>query len=255
MVNSQNGYPANNPALCSSRLVPNTNRRITVRNGPAGDLLLWVAGQFDRRVEDIEAGQLDDWGYAPRAIRGSTEISNHASGTAIDLNAPEHPLAVVGTFEFAQVREIHAILAEANGCVRWGGDYVGRVDEMHFEIVASEARCAETLARLLSSPVTGTTTPDEDDDPMLVPAAADDYVSVPCNGKTALFIVTAFGRKVKILQAVGVKDNQGGKPAYTAIGPLVDVNPDQPGPIAVAPGTRVVQLRYSADHSFLAYCA
>jgi HK97 family phage portal protein len=29
----------------------------------------------------------DDWGYAERPIRGSTVVSNHASGTAIDLNA------------------------------------------------------------------------------------------------------------------------------------------------------------------------
>jgi hypothetical protein len=145
---SQNGYSANNRAAVSSRTIPGTDRRITVRNGPAGDLLLWFASQFHHRVEDIDDGQLDDWGYAERPIRGGTQLSNHASGTAIDLNAPRHPLGAVGTFSAAQRAAIRSILNEAQGCVRWGGDYTGRKDEMHFEIVASEARCAAVLAEL-----------------------------------------------------------------------------------------------------------
>jgi hypothetical protein len=153
MPTSQNGYPANNPALVSSRFVPGTARKLTVRNGPAGDLLLWVAGQFDEFVEDIEQGILDDWGYAERPIRGSTtELSNHASGTAIDLNATAHPLATdpVRNFTRAEIDAIHAIIGRTQGCVRWGGDYTGRKDGMHFEINdgVSEARCAAVLKTL-----------------------------------------------------------------------------------------------------------
>jgi hypothetical protein len=153
MPTSQNGYPANNPALVSSRLVPGTTRKLTVRNGPAGDLLLWVAGQFDEFVEDIEQGILDDWGYAERPIRGSTtELSNHASGTAIDLNATAHPLATdpVRNFTRSEIDAIHAIIGRTQGCVRWGGDYTGRKDGMHFEINdgVSEARCAAVLKTL-----------------------------------------------------------------------------------------------------------
>jgi hypothetical protein len=86
--------------------------------------------------------------------------------------------------------------------------------------------------------------------------SGDDYVSVPCNGATALFISTGFGRRVQVLGAVGVRDNNGkGTPEYVQVGPLKDVNPDQPGPIAVGPGCRVVQLRYSADHAFTVWCA
>jgi hypothetical protein len=150
MVNSQNGYPANNAALVSSRLVPGTTRKLTVRKGPAGDLLLWVASQFDKLVEDIEQGILDDWGYAERPIRGGTVLSNHASGTAIDLNATSHPLATdpPANFSNAKIGAIHSIIGRTNGCVRWGGDYTGRKDGMHFEIVASEARCASVLSQL-----------------------------------------------------------------------------------------------------------
>jgi GH25 family lysozyme M1 (1,4-beta-N-acetylmuramidase) len=84
----------------------------------------------------------------------------------------------------------------------------------------------------------------------------DDYVTVPCDGKTALFVGTGFGRRAKILGAIGVKDNNGkGTPEYVPIGPAEDINPDQPGPIAVGPGCRAVQLRYRADHAFTVWCA
>ena len=152
MAVSQNGYTANDASKVSSRLVPGTTRRLTVRNGPAGDLLLWVAGQFDKLVEDIEQGILDDWGYAERPIRGGTELSNHASGTAIDLNATSHPLATDPTSNFskAEIDAIHAIVGRTQGCVRWGGDYSGRKDGMHFEIVRDEAACAAALATVTS---------------------------------------------------------------------------------------------------------
>ncbi|MEV6879727.1 M15 family metallopeptidase [Amycolatopsis sp. NPDC051128] len=155
MPTSQNGYPANDPRLVSSRRVPGTTRNLTVRIGPSGDLLLWVAGQFDDLVEDIEQGILDDWGYAPRTIRGSTTtLSNHASGTAVDLNATAHPLGTDPHRNFTQqeIDRIHAILARTEGCVRWGGDYTGRRDGMHFEINdgVSEARCAAVLKKINS---------------------------------------------------------------------------------------------------------
>lgn len=150
MAVSQNGYTANVISLTSSRRVPGSNRSIRVRNGPAGDLLLWFAGQFDAHVEDIDPGELDDWGYAERPIRGGVELSNHASGTAIDLNAPRHPLGTNPSANFSpsQIGEIHRLLALAGGCIGWGGDYSGRKDPMHFEIVASEATCQAALNRL-----------------------------------------------------------------------------------------------------------
>jgi hypothetical protein len=154
MATSQNGYIANDRSKVSSRFVPGTTRKLTVRNGPAGDLLLWVASQFDARVEDIEQGVLDDWGYAERTIRGdSTTLSNHASGTAIDLNATAHPLGTApsANYSASEVAQIRAVVARTEGCVRWGGDYTGRKDGMHFEIVASEQRCAAMLAKLTAA--------------------------------------------------------------------------------------------------------
>jgi hypothetical protein len=153
MPTSQNGYPANDITLTSVRTIPGTQRKIRLRNGPAGDLLLWVLSQFDRLVEDIDGGELDDWGYAERPIRGSTTVlSNHASGTAADANATRHPLGTDPTENFSrgQIAAIRSIVAHTEGCVRWGGDYVGRKDPMHFEINDSEARCASVLSKLNS---------------------------------------------------------------------------------------------------------
>lgn len=153
MPTSQNGYPANDISLTDVGVIPGTDRSVRLRKGPTGDLLRWVAAQFHKRVEPIDTGVYDDWGYAPRLIRGSsTTLSNHASGTALDLNATQHPQGTKPSANFTaqQITEIHAILAEAEGCVRWGGDYVPPAlkDGMHFEIVASEARCAQVYDKL-----------------------------------------------------------------------------------------------------------
>lgn len=127
---SQNGWPANNAALVASQQVPGTRTHVTVRKDAAGQLLLEVASAFDRLVQDIEAGIMDDWGYASRPIRGGTALSNHASGTAIDLNATKHPLGTApsATFTAAQIAQIHKIVAVTGNVVRWGGDYTGRKD-------------------------------------------------------------------------------------------------------------------------------
>jgi hypothetical protein len=133
--------------------VPGTpDVRVTVADGPAGDVLIHVLAEVHKRVEpltlDGTRGELDDWGYASRPIRGGTAISNHASGTAVDVNATRHPLGAVHTFTSRQVAVIHDILAAVDNVVRWGGDYTGRRDEMHFEINDNHQRVAAVAARL-----------------------------------------------------------------------------------------------------------
>ena len=143
VVLSQNGWPANNRLLIIQWTIPGTARKVNLEMTDAGFLLCDFAAWFDKNVEDIEANQLDDWGYAERNVRGSaTDLSNHASGTALDLNAVKHPLGAVNTFTVAQRNAIREKLKEYEGVIRWGGDYVGRKDEMHFEInaVPSEVR-------------------------------------------------------------------------------------------------------------------
>ncbi|MFA7264909.1 MAG: peptidoglycan-binding protein [Candidatus Nanopelagicales bacterium] len=95
-------------------------------------------------------------------LLAASSLSNHSSGTAFDWAAPKHPLGKIGTFTAAQVKTIHTIVnVECEGCIRWGGDYSGRKDEMHFEIIKSEAECQRVLNKLrkgssTTSPSTGT---------------------------------------------------------------------------------------------------
>lgn len=155
MASSQNGWRANDRSVVTTRNVPGSAVRLAVRNGPPGDLLLEVASLFDRMVENID-DVADDWGYAERPIRGSsTTLSNHASGTAIDLNATRHPLGTSPSANFSdgQIRTIRAIISATGGVVRWGGDYSGRKDPMHFEILdgKTEKDCGTALSRLRTS--------------------------------------------------------------------------------------------------------
>jgi hypothetical protein len=107
-----------------------------VRGGKVREALEYVATQVHNRVEKANA-TYGCWGYSYRMnVNSPGSWSNHASGTAIDFNATRHPNGVptAATFSAAQIAEIHAILAEVGGVVRWGGDYSGTPDAMHFEI-------------------------------------------------------------------------------------------------------------------------
>ena len=79
-------------------------------------------------------------------IRGSTDsLSNHSSGTAIDLNAIKHPLGKRNTFTDKQEIIIRQIAAKY-GC-KWGGDWK-RADEMHFEIDLNRKQVKERIKAL-----------------------------------------------------------------------------------------------------------
>lgn len=137
MATSQNGYPvftsSTDPGLVA---IPDVAGR--VRRGDVAEVFMYLIERFDREVEDVDEARgqpQDDWGYAFRPIRGqSTGYSNHSSATAVDLNATRHPIGRRGTFSAKQVNAIHNILNDLDGVIRWGGDYSGRPDEMHFEI-------------------------------------------------------------------------------------------------------------------------
>lgn len=129
---SQNGWSAGSSVPLTKLAVVAAEFAPGVRSGNVHTILGYVAGRFNSEVETLVRGWC--WGYAYRPISGSTIYSNHASGTAIDCNAPDHPLGVAYTFTAAQVASIRAILAACDGVIRWGGHYSGRKDDMHFEI-------------------------------------------------------------------------------------------------------------------------
>ncbi|MCL1871823.1 MAG: M15 family metallopeptidase [Promicromonosporaceae bacterium] len=148
MIASQNGWPVLTTAP-AGRLAWITGR---VLPGPVAAVFDYLARRIDAEVEHIDPAT--SWGWNDRNIRGSsTTRSNHASGTAVDFNAPRHPRGARGTFTPAQAATIRAIVRSLDGVVRWGGDYtVGPVDEMHYELVGTPAQVAALAARLTSPP-------------------------------------------------------------------------------------------------------
>lgn len=150
MATSQNGWPAA-PDLKRRKLIVNGVEFVggIVDNDDVATVLGYVAAQFDKRVERLVNPGC--WGFYYRANRNDpTSLSNHSSGTAIDINAPKHPNGVptARTYSPAWIIEVHKILAEVNSVVRWGGDYTKTVDAMHFEINASPEAVARAAARL-----------------------------------------------------------------------------------------------------------
>ena len=148
MQTSYNGWPASKEQAeigIKAYKVEGTSLKLRCAERVA-PLLINFAKEFNELIEPLEGGSLDDWGYCYRDVRGVPgKLSNHSSGTAIDLNASKHPLGKVGTFEAAKVPMIKA-LAKKYG-LTWGGDWA-RKDEMHFEINLDVAKTAALITKL-----------------------------------------------------------------------------------------------------------
>jgi hypothetical protein len=145
---SQNGWTASADPKeigIGSFAVPGTKIKLRCAKSVA-PLLVTFAAEFHQHIEPIDEGQLDDWGYCFRNTRGSIDkLSNHASGTAIDLNATKHPLGHAGTFTPMQTVLIEAL------CKKYGltwGEKWKRPDGMHFEVSLNPAKCAELIEKL-----------------------------------------------------------------------------------------------------------
>ena len=85
---------------------------------------------FEARAPDYAAsvaeGELDDWSYDNRRVRGEKVKSNHAFGLAVDINALANPVGTPGDMPDEVVRQWEVEGGE------WGGDWE-RADPMHFE--------------------------------------------------------------------------------------------------------------------------
>jgi hypothetical protein len=149
MTISQNGWIASKVRAdigIESFLIPGTKVKLAC-NKDVAPLLVGFAAEFHALIEPIDEGSLDDWGYCYREVRGSTTaLSNHSSGTAIDLNASKHPLGKAGTFPLEKVAMIQALAKKYS--LTWGGDYRGRKDEMHFEVAIPKSKLDAAIAKI-----------------------------------------------------------------------------------------------------------
>jgi hypothetical protein len=85
---------------------------------------------FEARAPDyaasVASGEVDDWSFVNRPVRGGTAKSSHAFGIAIDINALSNPLGSEGDMP-AEVVDQWVVEGGA-----WGGAW-SRPDPMHFE--------------------------------------------------------------------------------------------------------------------------
>jgi hypothetical protein len=143
MSRSENGWPV---------IESQSDRRLTVIRIPGtgtpgiplrvqkdcAPVLAYVASRVHQEVTDLKLGNKpgvqDEGGYNLRKVDGSSGYSNHASGTAIDLNWSRFPM-FKRKMNKKQRAAAQAIAEELSEVIRWGGNYSpSRVDEMHWEI-------------------------------------------------------------------------------------------------------------------------
>jgi hypothetical protein len=149
-MRSQNGWDAS-PSLALRPLVVNGVGFLPgIRDDDDVETVLrhfWT--EYAARVEPLRNPGC--WGFSYRENRNDPNaLSNHASGTATDGNAPAHPNGVptASTFTADQIAEVHAILAELDHVLRWGGDYTGTPDAMHVEVNVDPETLHATAERL-----------------------------------------------------------------------------------------------------------
>lgn len=97
-----------------------------------------------------ESRRLDTGAYNCRRITGGSGYSLHSYGIALDINWRTNPYGKTLKTDMpkAMIREIKAIRTTSGAQVwRWGGDYSGNKDAMHFEVVASPAELATGIAK------------------------------------------------------------------------------------------------------------
>lgn len=155
-LRSENGWSCDRSVIARYSL---PGGEVALRKGDVSVVLLWCANRWHQTVEPLVWPGV--WGYAERPVRGSTStLSNHASGTAIDINAPQHPLGIDETKNFSdeEIRAVRSIVAHCEGVIRWGGDYSGRQDPMHLEIDAGSA-AVRRIADKIRATATGKPSP------------------------------------------------------------------------------------------------
>lgn len=184
MATSYNGWVASpdpaaigidtNWSVLGSRPFANGGYPGGVKAGSVSVIFKYLVTRLHNEVEpmmtDPSTGQIGYgcWGYGYRAnVNNPSVLSCHASGTAIDYNAPRHPNGTVAPgggsgWTTAQAEKIRGIIADLGGVVRW----LWSNDPMHFEIIGSEAQCAAVAARLGTPGKPNTSTPEKPAQPV-----------------------------------------------------------------------------------------
>ena len=140
------GWGSGWPNCQSDRLVT-LNRedglRLPVHEAVA-QLVALLIDETERRGYDVKTGQ--SWGFACRAIRGTSVPSNHSWGLAVDINAPSNPYRE----EFISDMPTWLPPLWWDYGFFWGGWYRSIKDPMHYEFLGTpaEARSMTSKAKI-----------------------------------------------------------------------------------------------------------
>lgn len=148
---SQNGWPASADRTAinvHNYVIEGANQHIAVCAGAAPVLCSFLKELNLVTPINASGTVFDDWGYGVGDNRGIAAMSsNHASGTAVDINATKHIQGgTVSGYTPVQEKAIH-LLASKYG-LRWGFDYHQNKDPMHFEIVETQAQVKARIASM-----------------------------------------------------------------------------------------------------------
>lgn len=145
---SLNGWPgiesSSAPDLATGA-VPGTKQRVTMQRDVLPLFLAFLA-DWNRTVMPLDAtGELGPDGWSYRPARTGDGLSNHASGTAVDIRYDVLRADRRRHMTAAQVDAVHRLLAkyvdgDGRRVLGWGGDWSdANVDEMHVELAQSWA--------------------------------------------------------------------------------------------------------------------
>jgi hypothetical protein len=164
---SENGWRMCNRDECSLPISPGMTFIDTapIRKGPPLVILSAWLKYYDTQIAEIVSPV---WGWS---ATNDVPSSNHLSGTALDINAPQWPWGE-RRMPAALKEKIRRGLALFEGTVFWGADW-SRADEMHFQMALREgdprnaafaAKLSDGYLGLLAPGAGPTPTPQEDDE-------------------------------------------------------------------------------------------
>jgi hypothetical protein len=134
-INGWSVIPRWGHPMLDTKFIPGTSRRITMRKDVLPYFLAFAA-DYHKWIAPIDTGTFDDWSYhPPRTGRASNKISDHSSGTALDLNATREGAQRASNKQWwarAQKKRALRRLRNIYGLLAWGGDYKNFYDPMHW---------------------------------------------------------------------------------------------------------------------------
>lgn len=117
---------------------------ISTANGLVAQVNAAFAERFQGFINELEGTgyQIKSLGgYNYRNIAGSSRLSNHAYGNAIDINPATNPDTGRGGALITDMPPGVSDIASKYG-IGWGGDWRSKKDAMHFEILSKQAEAA-----------------------------------------------------------------------------------------------------------------